>query len=475
MFKKASRDVSASTDSVKALLVGINYTGTPNQLGGCIKDAQLTRQNILAEYPNAVIETMTDDTSIKPTRANILSKLTALISSAKVGDTLMFHYSGHGGQVPDLNGDEEDGYDETICPIDFMNARVIKVNGADVIVDSQIIDDEIHEIISKVPRGVKFFMLSDSCFSGTIGDLKHDLAHCHGGGEVEDDSEVDGQGVHFGAANTQQQPTPVSPPVTTNTSWIYINSANVVWITPLNPFLYQELGNRHLTIRLNNIPSVLNQNPNRSIFCDTTFTKVDGNTYKIDAPQLGINQLLINVNINKDAQFNLFCNSAYEYDSKACKHRHYTKNSVRSISMKAPCTIGGELRIISGCEENQTSADTGTNGACTKAFWDAVRCMGGLRQFFPNLFSHHIEDLKFIQDSVNYNLSRFGFTQHSVISWEHAHGRSSSSSSQYVPAYQGFSRNRYDAYYRTMVNCYPVYDPLPLHRALEQYEPYCKP
>jgi len=466
MFKKTS------SDSVKALLVGIDYKGTANQLGGCIRDVKLTQQNILAEYPNAVIETMTDDTLIKPTRANILSKLTALISSAKFGDTLMFHYSGHGSQVPDLNGDEEDGYDETICPIDFMT------NG-------QIIDDEIHEIISKVPAGVKFFMLSDSCHSGTIGDLKHDLAHYHGSGEVEDDSEtdlVDWQGLHFDEANTQQQVTTAKPSIIANTSWIYVNCTNEVWVTPLNPALYQEFGNKYLKIKLNNIPTMLRQNANKSVFCDTVFTKLDGNTYKIDAVQLGIDRLMVKVNDTKDSKFNLSFNFSYEYDSKACKHRHYAGNSIYSMSMRTPCTIGGELRIISGCEENQTSVGTELNGACTKAFWDTVKSMGGLHQFFPKLFSHHVEDLKSIQETINLNLSNLGFIQHSVISWGHAHGRvkqtvavpvnpscpcSSSSCSQYTPTYQSLNGN-YGHIYNTIAAGYPAYDPLPLRDALEK-------
>lgn len=29
-----------------------------------------------------------------------------------------FHFSGHGGRIKDTNGDEDDGYDETIYPVD---------------------------------------------------------------------------------------------------------------------------------------------------------------------------------------------------------------------------------------------------------------------------------------------------------------------------------------------------------------------
>ena len=40
---------------------------------------------------------------------------------AKPNDSLFLHYSGHGGQQWDENGDEEDGMDEYICPVDGKN------------------------------------------------------------------------------------------------------------------------------------------------------------------------------------------------------------------------------------------------------------------------------------------------------------------------------------------------------------------
>jgi metacaspase-1 len=41
---------------------------------------------------------------------------------------------GHGGQTKDLDGDEEDGYDEVIYPVDFRTA-------------GHIVDDEMHRIM----------------------------------------------------------------------------------------------------------------------------------------------------------------------------------------------------------------------------------------------------------------------------------------------------------------------------------------
>ncbi|MGD0466361.1 MAG: caspase family protein [Gammaproteobacteria bacterium] len=358
--QKKNQDDSIKTiedGNVKAVLVGINYRGTRNELGGCINDVINTRKQVLTEYPTAKIELMTDDTPTKPTRDNILGKLNDLVNNAQPGDTLIFHYSGHGSQVPDLEGDEEDGYDETICPIDFINRRTIIVNGIRRTVDSEITDDEIHGIISNIPKNVNFLMLSDSCHSGTIGDLKYDFAHYHGPSE-----------------------------------WRGVNNAIAEQVTaPIDP------ENRALTVEggLN-----LHFNPGATT----------------------VNEL-----------FSLDASVKYSYDPDTGKHNHYSGGKKRSLNMRAPNCEGGELRIISGCEENQTSADTGTNGACTRAFWDTVRSMGGLHKFFPKLFSHHIDDLKSIQDTINRNLSRFGFTQHSVISWDHATSSRNTSFTEVVP------------------------------------------
>lgn len=67
------------------------------------------------------------------------------------GDILLLTYAGHGGQVPDRNGEEEDDMDETWCCY-----------------DRQIVDDELYALWAKFKPGVRIFMLSDSCHSGSV-------------------------------------------------------------------------------------------------------------------------------------------------------------------------------------------------------------------------------------------------------------------------------------------------------------------
>lgn len=71
----------------------------------------------------------------------------------------MFHYSGHGSQQRNYNRDERDGYDETICPLDFVT-------------QGMIVDDEINTtIVRPLPSGVKLHAIVDACHSGTVLDL----------------------------------------------------------------------------------------------------------------------------------------------------------------------------------------------------------------------------------------------------------------------------------------------------------------
>ncbi|KAF4121531.1 Caspase domain, partial [Geosmithia morbida] len=71
------------------------------------------------------------------------------------------HPLGHGGQTRDLDGDEPDGYDEVIYPVDFRH------NG-------HITDDEMHRIMVRpLQPGVRLTAIFDSCHSGTALDLPY--------------------------------------------------------------------------------------------------------------------------------------------------------------------------------------------------------------------------------------------------------------------------------------------------------------
>ena len=71
---------------------------------------------------------LTDDqanSTAQPTRANIIRGCQWLVEAARPDDSLFLHFSGHGGQTEDLDGEEEDGLDETIYPVDFKTSGMI--------------------------------------------------------------------------------------------------------------------------------------------------------------------------------------------------------------------------------------------------------------------------------------------------------------------------------------------------------------
>ena len=176
---------SNCTGRRKALLIGINYFGQRGQLRGCINDtAQMSSYlNSNFGYAREDMVILTDDQQnqmSQPTKQNMIRAMQWLVRDARPNDSLFFHYSGepctarapvvaatdtstpgHGGQTPDLDGDEDDGYDEVIYPVDFRQV-------------GHIVDDEMHDIMVKpLLPGVRLTAIFDSCHSGTALDLPY--------------------------------------------------------------------------------------------------------------------------------------------------------------------------------------------------------------------------------------------------------------------------------------------------------------
>lgn len=145
----------------KALLIGINYFGTSNELRGCINDVKEMKQLLVSEgFPQSEIVVLTDDQRgrYSPTRQNILAGCQWLVAGAQQGDVLFFHFSGHGSQEIDDTGMEDDGYNETICPCDMR----------------QIVDDELWStLVYPLPAGCRLTAIMDCCHSGTGLDLPY--------------------------------------------------------------------------------------------------------------------------------------------------------------------------------------------------------------------------------------------------------------------------------------------------------------
>ncbi|KAL0939467.1 caspase domain-containing protein [Colletotrichum truncatum] len=157
---------SNCTGRRKALLIGINYFGQRGQLRGCINDVKNMSAYLVERfgYKREDMVLLTDDQQnpmSQPTKQNLLRAMHWLVKDARPNDSLFFHYSGHGGQTKDLDGDEDDGYDEVIYPVDFRQT-------------GHITDDEMHRIMVKpLQAGVRLTAIFDSCHSGTALDLPY--------------------------------------------------------------------------------------------------------------------------------------------------------------------------------------------------------------------------------------------------------------------------------------------------------------
>ena len=150
----------------KALIMGLNYIGTDNALNGCINDANRLKSLLQQDfgYNDTNITLMTDNEigDLYPTQKNIITQIENIIENVKNNniEELWISYSGHGSYIFDVNNDEQDNKDETICPLDMTT------NG-------HISDDMINKYLSEIPSTCRVICLFDSCHSGTMGDLKY--------------------------------------------------------------------------------------------------------------------------------------------------------------------------------------------------------------------------------------------------------------------------------------------------------------
>jgi hypothetical protein len=153
----------------RALLIGINYlNNTDARLNGCIADVKNIRGVLIDAYgynSKNVVVLRDDDPTKMPTKANILVALQSLIVNSGVNDELWIHYSGHGTQLRDTNGDESDRLDEAIVPVDYMTAGMIS-------------DDDLFNLIRHI-RG-RAFLVFDSCHSGSVCDLQYSIHYVNG-------------------------------------------------------------------------------------------------------------------------------------------------------------------------------------------------------------------------------------------------------------------------------------------------------
>jgi hypothetical protein len=158
---------------IRAVIVGVSdYLTLDADLRGPSNDARMmaetlalrgvspTRMSVLTADPTDLPE---GAATARPTRAAILDALASATAAAAAGDTVLFYFSGHGAQAPDLSGDEGGGYDELLLPEDATGWK-----GAIGAVENALTDDDLQAwAATALASGLKVVGLIDACHSAT--------------------------------------------------------------------------------------------------------------------------------------------------------------------------------------------------------------------------------------------------------------------------------------------------------------------
>ena len=140
-----------------ALAIGLNsvnpkhYGGWSGDLNACEADAVDVAD--IAKAKGFKTQTLVTRSA---TRKNVIQAMDKAAGSLQAGDIFLLFYSGHGGQVPDMNNDEDDHQDETWC-----------------LYDGEFVDDELYALWRKFAPGVRILVFSDSCHSGTVTKMAY--------------------------------------------------------------------------------------------------------------------------------------------------------------------------------------------------------------------------------------------------------------------------------------------------------------
>lgn len=139
----------------RAVLIGVNRYRMPGaDLRGCVSDVQNVQRLLTQQFgfADGDIVALID---FDATKKAIETSVRKLIAGGRKGDVLLIHFSGHGSNVPDDDGDEADGRDEILCPADLDWKDPLR-------------DDWLRKTFDTLKAGVSLTVVTDCCHSGTI-------------------------------------------------------------------------------------------------------------------------------------------------------------------------------------------------------------------------------------------------------------------------------------------------------------------
>ena len=154
--------VPLSAQTRRALVIGIGKQKDASwvKINGDKDVAYVLR--ILKETGYTDVRTLTDE---QATKAGVVSAFKMLTKGCKAGDVVYIHFSGHGQLVTDVNGDEQDGWDEAWIPYDAYLIYGRKDKG-----EKHLVDDEINVLLTSIKKKIgesgKLLVVVDACHSG---------------------------------------------------------------------------------------------------------------------------------------------------------------------------------------------------------------------------------------------------------------------------------------------------------------------
>jgi hypothetical protein len=154
---------TAALAEQRALLVGVgHYSAKGIDLPGIDLDLDRMQDTLnLMGFEDSQIHRLLDD---KATSKNVIKEIEVwLKQGVKPEDRVIFYFSGHGSNTPDLDGDEPDGVDEVLVTHDV---RRVTQKGVRTLT-GVVTDDKLASLLAGIPsRNV--WVIVDACHSGTV-------------------------------------------------------------------------------------------------------------------------------------------------------------------------------------------------------------------------------------------------------------------------------------------------------------------
>ena len=151
----------------RAFLVGISHYDTAltayqwNNING-VEDINLLSPALKNQGFTTI--TLLD---AQATFENIVSQIAQFTNKTKKGDIVYLHFSTHGQPIEDLNGDEEDGWDESIVPIDAYKIYRKGVYEGGKHLTDDILNKYVKKLREKIGPTGFLYVVIDACHAGT--------------------------------------------------------------------------------------------------------------------------------------------------------------------------------------------------------------------------------------------------------------------------------------------------------------------